>query len=353
MSRKINAVPTQRFRDRRGRLALVGSAGAADYCLMRLPCTYAIALALAGTACRDTRSVPRSATSTARDTVIVYLAASLTKPLHAALDTFAVRNDIVVQRESGASLEHARKITELGRIPDVIALADVEVFPQLLMPGHVSWYAGFARNRMTIAYTDRSRHAAEIDSMNWPRILTMADVQVGRPDPDLAPAGYRTLIMLQLAERHYRSPGLAARVLANAPRRNMRPNAAELAALLQTGELDYIFDYESVAAAYGLRALQLPKQIDLGDPAQAAEYAGVHVKVKGRGRDSATFLGAPIVYALSIPRGAPHSSAAQRLATFLLSADGRRMMRAARVDAMDEAVFVGTDVPDVIRVANR
>jgi molybdate/tungstate transport system substrate-binding protein len=320
---------------------------------MRSPCTYGILLALAAVGCRDSKSAARSGVPAGRDTVVVYLAASLAKPLQAALDSFAERNDIVVERESGASLEHARKITELGRVPDVIALADVEVFPQLLMPAHVSWYAEFARNRMIVGYTDKSRHAAEIDSTNWPRILSMADVQVGRPDPDLAPAGYRTVLMLQLAERHYHSPGLAARVLANAPRRNMRPNAAELAALLQTGELDYIFDYESVAAAYGFKALHLPAAVDLGDPARAATYATARVWVKGKRNDSTAYAGAPIVYALSVPRGAPHPAAAQRLASFLLSPDGRRMMRAARVDALDEAVFVGTDVPDVIRVANR
>ena len=320
---------------------------------MRSACTYGFLLALAGAACRDTRSAARPAAVGVQDTVVVYLAASLTRPLRAALDTFAARNDIVVQTESGASLEHARKITELGRVPDVIALADVEVFPQLLMPAHVSWYAEFARNRMIIGYTELSRHASEIDSTNWPRILAMRDVQVGRPDPDLAPAGYRTLLMLQLAERYYRLPGLAARVLANAPRRNMRPNAGELAALLQTGELDYIFDYESVASAYGFKALHLPAAIDLGDPAQSGDYAKVRVRVKGKGNDSATFAGAPIVYALSVPRGAPHPVAAQRLAGFLLSPDGRRMMRASRVDALDQAVFVGTDVPDVIRVASR
>ena len=337
----------------KGQGALVGSAGAADYCVMRSACIYGLLLALAGAACSDTRSTPREVSVGPQDTVVVYLAASLAKPLRVALDTFAARNDIVVEIESGASLEHARKITELGRIPDVIALADVEVFPQLLMPAHVSWYAEFARNRMIVGYTERSRHAAEIDSTNWPRILAMPDVQVGRPDPDLAPAGYRTLLVLQLAERYYRSPGLAARVLANAPRRNMRPNAGELATLLQTGELDYIFDYESVAAAYGFKALHLPAAIDLGDPAQAAEYAKARTRVKGKGNDSATFAGAPIVYALSVPRGAPHSAVAQRLASFLLSADGRRMMRAQRVDALDAAVFVGTDVPDGIRVASR
>src|SRR5690348_14753367 len=142
---------------------------------MRSPCTYAFLLALAGASCRDAKSAPRVAHSGARDTVVVYLAASLTKPLQAALDSFAVRHDIAVERESGASLEHARKITELGRIPDLIALADVEVFPQLLMPTHVSWYAEFARNRMIIGYTDKSRRAMEIDSTNWSNILAKPD----------------------------------------------------------------------------------------------------------------------------------------------------------------------------------
>lgn len=286
-----------------------------------------------------------------RDTVVVFLAASLTRPLQVALDSFAARTGAVVQRESGASLEHARKLTDLGRIPDVIALADVEVFPQLLMPAHVRWYAEFARNRMVIAYTDRSRRAAELDSTTWMRVLTSDDVEVGRPDPDLAPAGYRTMLMLLLAERYYRQPGLAARIAANAPRGNMRGNAAELAALLEAGELDYIFDYESVAVAYGLRYLRLPAAIDLGDPARAAEYAAVTVRVRGnpRGSDSLSFAGRPIVYALSVPTAAPHRAAATRLAAFLLSPDGRRHMRAAHVDVLDRATFVGVNVPDTLR----
>jgi molybdate/tungstate transport system substrate-binding protein len=314
-------------------------------------CTYVVVLALAALGCRDRPESNSPSAASRHDTVVVYLAASLTKPFQATLDTFAAHNGVVVQRESGASLEHARKLTDLGRIPDVLALADVEVFPQLLMPEQVAWYAEFARNRMVIGYTDRSRHAAEIDSTNWPRILSTQGVEVGRPDPNLAPAGYRTLLMLQLAEQYYHTPGLAARTLANAPSKNMRPNAAELAALLETGELDYIFDYESVATAYGFHALRLPPAIDLGDPARAGDYAGARVKVKGKGNDSATFTGSPIVYALSVPRRAPHPAVAERLAAFLLSADGRGMMRAAHVDAIDHVLFVGSSVPAAIRDA--
>jgi len=330
---------------------LLLSLGAADYCLVRRHCTYALLFTVAGLACRDEPSSAGSASARRRDTVVIYLAASLTKPLQPALDSFAARNNMLIQRESGASLEHARKITDLGRVPDVLALADVEVFPQLLMPSHVGWYAEFARNRMIIGYTDQSRQAAEIDSTNWTRILAEEGVEVGRPDPNAAPAGYRTLLMLQLAETYYGSPGLARRILANAPAKNMRPNAAELAALLQTGELDYVFDYESVAAAYGFHALHLPAAIDLGDPARAREYQRARVRVKGKGNDSATFVGSPIVYALSVPKAALHRAAGDRLAAFLVSADGRAMMRAAHVDALDHAVFAGEGVPAAVRDA--
>jgi molybdate/tungstate transport system substrate-binding protein len=129
----------------------------------------------------------------------------------------------------------------------------------------------------------------------------------------------------------------------------VRPDAAELAALLQTGEVDYVFDYESVAAAYGFHALRLPAAIDLGDPARASEYAQVKYRRKAAGNDTVTYAGSPILYALSVPIQSPHPAAAARLAGFLLSAEGRRMMRAAHVDALDHAVFVGTGVPAAIR----
>ena len=323
--------------------------------LVRTPCPYVtLALALLVAACTERSSATQRAgasTDARRDTVVVYLAASLTRPLQAALDTFASKNHVVIQRESGASLEHARKMTDLGRVPDVIALADVEVFPQLLMPAHVTWYAEFARNRMVVAFTDRSRRASQLDTTNWTSILARRDVDVGRPDPELAPAGYRTLLLLQLAERYYRDPGLASRILANAPRQNMRSNAAELAALLQAGELDYVFDYESVAVAYGFRYLRLPSAIDLGDPERASTYATATVRVRGNRRgDSIAFAGRPIVYALSIPRAAPHPQTATRFTAFLLSDVGRQLMRAGHVDAIEHAIFVGANVPDTLRV---
>lgn len=291
------------------------------------------------------------APSAAPDTLVVYEAASLAAPMRALLDSFARRFPVVVQEERGGSLELARRITELHHRPDVVALADQEVFGQLLMPAHATWYARFAGNRMVIAYTDRSRGAPTINAGNWWRVLQSPDVRVGRTDPLTAPAGYRTLLLFALAERSLSQPGLAARLQANAPARLMRGNAAELAALLEAGELDYIVEYESLARAHHFHWVPLPPEIDLGDPAQAARYAAVSVRVR-RGAGTTTVTGAPIRYGVTIPRAAPHGAAAERFVAFMLGAEGRALLRVMNVDALAAPEIVG-EAPGAVRALAR
>jgi molybdate/tungstate transport system substrate-binding protein len=304
-------------------------------------------LALLLTACSQPSERARPA---ARDTVVVFSASSVAVPLRAALDSFARGANAVLLHENGASLDLARRVTELGRIPDLIVLADQEVFPELLVPSATSWYVRFARNRMVIAYTDRSRAAAELSERTWRQILLRPDVLLGRSDPTLAPVGYRALLMYRLAERFYGEPGLAERLAARTPPRLMRGNASELAALLSAGELDYIVDYESLAKANGLRYLKLPPAIDLGDPALAAEYGRESVRVVQRS-GAATRVGAPIMYAASVPRAAPHQDGGVRALSFLLGAEGRALLRARSVDALDAPELVGDSVPTRIRRA--
>lgn len=289
-----------------------------------------------------------SSDQAAARTLVAFNAGSLARPLRTALDSFAAREQVDVRQESAGSLETARKLTELGNIPDVIALADEEVFPQLLMPAHVSWYARFAHNRMVLAYTDKSRGAGEITAANWWQVVRRPGVETGRSDPQLDPNGYRTLLVLQLAERHYAQPGLAAQLLQAMPARNVRPKEADLVGMLQAGEFDYIWSYESMARNLGLRFVQLPDAIDLSSPADSATYDAVSVRVRGKGTDSVTFRGRPIVYALSIPTAAPHRAIAERFVRFLLSADGRRILRTQGLDALDAPAFVGTGVPNGI-----
>ena len=284
--------------------------------------------------------------------IVVYTAASVAIPLRAALDAFAAHQQVTVQQENGGSLDIARKLTELHQIPDVVVLADYDVFPKLLMPEQTTWYADFARNRMVLAFTDKSKFASEVDSANWPKILERPGVQLGRANPDLDPNGYRTLLTLQLAERYYEQPGLYDRLMKLSPARNVRPKEADLVGLLQAGEFDYIWSYESLAQATKLRYITLPAAIDLGTSADSAVYAKATVKVAGKTpNDTLTISGQPIVYALSIPKAAPHPAAAERFVAFLLSPDGRRLMHAHNLDALGAPIIIGNGEPAAVRAA--
>src|SRR5262252_4045164 len=175
----------------------------------RFAAALPLALAILAACSGGTDKAPRTGGTSASDEdrrIVVYNAGSLALPLRTALDSFAAREHVIVEQENAGSLETARKLTELGKIPDVVAVADYEVIPLLLIPSHATWYAKFAHNRMVLAYEDRSRGAAEINASNWWQVITRPGVQVGRADPSLDPNGYRTLLVWQLAERFYKQP---------------------------------------------------------------------------------------------------------------------------------------------------
>lgn len=281
-------------------------------------------------------------------TLAVANAGSLAQPFRALLDSFAAQHPGVTwTQENGGSLELARRLHDLGRVPDVYATADVGIIPRLLEPsGDASWYVPFARNAMVLAYGPRSTGAGAITADNWWRIITRPDVRVGASDPAVDPNGYRALILFQLAERYYRIPGLARRLHAATPARNQRPNETDLLALVQSGELDYAWSYRSIAMTAGLRWLALPPEIDLSDPARAAGYAGAAVRIRGASpSDSLEMTGAPILYAATVPTQAAHPALGLAFVNFILSSAGRRILTRNGLTPVDPARAVGASAP--------
>ncbi|MFN8574029.1 MAG: extracellular solute-binding protein [Gemmatimonadaceae bacterium] len=282
----------------------------------------------------------------AKTPLVVFTAGSLTRPLKAALDSFSVATNTTYQMETAGSLETARKLTELGKVPDVLALADVEVFPQLLMPTHVSWFATFATNRIVLAKGPKAQFAAEINASNWWTILQRPGLEVGRADPDVDPAGYRTLFVFQLAERDVGQPGLAKALEAASPRRNMRPKSAELTAMLQAGELDYAWEYESVARAAKLEFVTLSPRVDLGSTADSATYATAAARVLGAHvGDTVTIHGAPVRYGLAIPLKAKNTELAAQFVSFLTSPAGKAILRREYLPVLDTLLWTGSNIP--------
>lgn len=133
-----------------------------------------------------------SGTGDAR-TITVFNAGARARPLRVALDSFARADTLHAEQESAGSLETVRKRTELGRTPDVVALADTALFTQLLAAAIARPVVPLGRTRMVLAYTPKSRFSNEITTANWYQLLTRPGVETGRSDPTLDPGAATAL----------------------------------------------------------------------------------------------------------------------------------------------------------------
>lgn len=293
-------------------------------------------------------------TGIAAEPMEILTAGVLAQPLRMAADSFAALHGRLPARlEAAGSLEAVRRVTELHRTPDVLAVADADLIERLMDTTYATWHVTLAGDRMVLAYTPRSRGADSVSAENWPTVITDDGVMVGRSDPDRDPAGYRALLAMKLAERHLQQPGLAARLREHAPERLVRPRSAELVALLQAGEVDYAWMYESMASTAGLSFVRLPDAVDLGNPALEFTYIADSVTVAGMAPgDTLVINGRPIRLALTIPEGAPHAEEGAEFVAWLLGDEGRRVLEGAGLQLLDRSYLVGRGIPsEVVRAA--
>jgi molybdate/tungstate transport system substrate-binding protein len=261
-------------------------------------------------------------------TLAVFHAGSLAIPFREVSRLFEKRHPGVrVQAEAAGSRDTARKVSDLGRKCDVLGSADYRVVENLLMPEHASFNIQFATNEMTIAYTKKSRRGQEITANNWHEILLDPKVAFGRSDPNRDPCGYRTVMLFQLAEAHLGLTGLAKKLQQKDGQRFIRPKETDLLALLESGQIDYMFIYRSVAKQHQLATVQLPAEIHLGSPDMADTYKHARVSVTGKKPGQhLTRVGAPIAYSVTMPKNGARPELATAYLELLLSPEGQAIM---------------------------
>jgi molybdate/tungstate transport system substrate-binding protein len=266
---------------------------------------------------------PSRSKQSANRELIIFHAGSLAIPFDKIIEGFKKENPgVTVLREIAGSRECARKVSELHKPCDVLASSDYIVIDSLLIPKYAEWSLKFATNEMTIVYRDQSRRSREINQQNWLAILLDRNVSIGRADPDLDPCGYRTIMTLKLAELYYGKQGLAERLLKK-DNEYIRPKEVDLLALLETGELDYIFIYRSVAEQHGLRFLTLPDKINLKKAELEDYYKQVSVELSGATPGEKVIQhGSSMVYGVTIPKNSPNPELATKFVHYLMNKDG-------------------------------
>jgi molybdate/tungstate transport system substrate-binding protein len=197
---------------------------------------------------------------------------------------------------------------------------------------------------MVIAYTERSKRRDALTDDDWPQILLEDEVIFGRSDPNRDPCGYRTVMTFQLAEEYYDVPGLARKLEEKGGQKYIRPKETDLLALLETGEIDYLFIYLSVASQHGLDYLRLPDDVNLKSSALSELYATATVEVTGKKPgEYIERTGAPMVYGVTIPKNCENRELAEAWVALLLSQKGRDIMEANGQPAIAPAVTAQFD----------
>ena len=260
------------------------------------------------------------ATRKIKGKVIIFHAGSLTLPLYKMEKAFEAKYpDVDIVREAAGSRACARKIVDLHRPCDIMFSADDSVIDKFLVPNYADFNIRFASNRMVLCYTDQSRAHEKINAKNWYEILLDRKVIWGHSDPNADPCGYRALMVLQLAEKYYGVKGLYQSLLKNRPLSNVRPKEVELIPLLQSGDMDYAWEYRSLAVQHGLKFLELPAEINLGSTKHNDFYRQAVVEISGK-KPGAKIkrVGKAITYGVALLKKAPNRLAAVAFLRYVL-----------------------------------
>jgi len=302
-----------------------------------------------------TSCAPQSGGTPATGTLKISLAGSLAVPFEELKPKFEeLHPGVDIVFESGGSAELiSRAITQeqAGEAPpDIIASADYKLIPgRLYEDGYADWYIAFARNKMVLCYRDGAPGSdAMVDGTRiWYDVLRNDAVRYGHSDPDADPCGYRTLLVTQLAQKYYHDeaaefgltpdsnadglydaliPGTEHERGRTGGTSEARPGGSEeivskksvdLIVALETGDLDYAFEYSSVAVQHGLNFIELNDYINLSKT--NAELAGVEDFYNEASIEILKEAGPPPVYA------AEHGGAIVYGITILLHADNREL----------------------------
>ncbi len=303
----------------------------------------------------------------------VFHAGSLTIPLQEVKEIFEKRHrNVEVLMESSGSVEAVRKVTELGKLADIVAVADWLLLKNIMYPEHADFYIKFATNQLVLAYTDKSKYANQINSDNWYEILKKEDVRFAFSDPNKDPCGYRAAMVFVLAQLFYNEPNLFNDLIAantnmkleyngthyivlvpsdlapTTDKIKIRSKSVELLALLEEGVIDYAFEYKSVAVQHNLKYVELPPAIHLGDPSYEDFYKQVLIKINAGTDKEKVIVALPIIYGITMPKNAPHKDLALEFIKLVLSDEGKVIFMKNGQPPLETALGYG-NIPDALK----
>jgi molybdate/tungstate transport system substrate-binding protein len=260
--------------------------------------------------------------------------------------------DVLIADVSGGSVALARKLATGVQACDVYASADYLDIDLMLKPAGIADYAlVFAQGRMVLAYLATDPNAQGVAAAgdfhppasipdaapDWYQRLLAPGIRIGGAHPFLDPGGYRSHMILELAQKHYGVANLYNELLEHY---EVTPAAAgpDAAATPMLGrEFSFQFSYEHSAAAAArrnpaYRYVHLPDRIDLSASANAAFYGQASVTMPGLGiagtAPSVTIPASRAAWGVTITKKGTNQESALAFVRMLLGPSGTAALNA-------------------------
>jgi molybdate/tungstate transport system substrate-binding protein len=251
--------------------------------------------------------------------------------------------DVDLLAEMGGSVNLVREVMD-GKECAVLGSADYGLIPRLMFPEHADWYVIFASTQMTLRYTKESRYADQITPENWYEILQQEGVTLWHPSADGDPGGYRALMVLQLAEQHYKIPGFYEKIRASHSKEMNRST-------MQESRSGYSFGYGTRTMHDGARLMKLPNEINLSCIELKDTYRQASLKIGGRKPGESMILqGEPILFGVTIPKHAANQDLAIEWLRFLLSDIGMKIVEQSGLTPVKPIIVSDPDkIPQALR----
>jgi molybdate/tungstate transport system substrate-binding protein len=295
---------------------------------------------------KDGTESEKSAAASGGDTTLtIYHHGSPTPAIEAAEKVFKEKYPTVkVIREKGDALPNMRKVTDLGKLADLVYTDDYSIIPPVMFPKFANFWICYAHDEMF-------------------EILKRPDVKFGIADPNAGPDGYFSLGQIALSNLHYKNPQIFQDLISSntaitlaeaggkytincpenlAPKAGkivIRPDPESLYPMILAGEIDYAFGYMGSVIGEGpegIKTIDLPPQVDLSD---LSLVAGVYNKVSINlfsdkpDRKISVVLGAK-ANGLTIPLNAPNKKAAADYLEIFLGSVGQAALQKVHISPL-------------------
>ncbi len=300
-------------------------------------------------------------------TLVIFHHGSPTPAIEAAEKVFKEKYpDTKVLREKDDALANMRKVTDLGKLADIVYTDDYSIIPPVMFPKYADAWIRYAHDEMTIAYAANSKYASEINGDNWYKILERPDVKWGIADPNAGPDGYFSVGQIVLSNIYYKDGTIFNKLVAantaisatesggrytvNCPE-NLNPKSAKvvirpdpetLYPMILAGDIDYAFGYMGSVIGEGpagIKTVRLPVQINLSDISLVASVynrVAINLFSDKPERKIGVTLGAK-ANGLTIPLNAPNKQAAADFLQIFLGAVGQKALEGVHITPLSPA----------------